>query len=85
MSSKCSEWNPARLLSDRESPETFALLILNQPLKDSTRLRKLWAHGTYQRDSVLMAHAESGLKLPFGWLPTGEPTGCTNCPPVTSL
>lgn len=41
------DWHPARLLQSQEGPpDDFALLILNQPLKNSVNLRKLWRNCT---------------------------------------
>jgi hypothetical protein len=45
MSETTIEWQPAKLLQDQESPSEFALLVLNQPLKNSTNLRRLWRNG----------------------------------------
>lgn len=46
------EWYPARILQTRAegedrpntpgSPNSFALIILNQPLRDVSTLKKLW-------------------------------------------
>jgi hypothetical protein len=40
------EWYPARILQARaegeDGPNTFALIILNQPLRDVPTLKKLW-------------------------------------------
>lgn len=46
------EWYPARILQGRTegedvpnttgSPNSFALIILNQPLRDVSTLKKLW-------------------------------------------
>lgn len=35
------EWQPNKFLQDHRS-QTFALLVLNQPLKNGSNLRKLW-------------------------------------------
>lgn len=35
------EWQPNRFLQDDRS-QSFALLVLNQPLKNGSNLRKLW-------------------------------------------
>jgi thiamine pyrophosphokinase len=35
------EWQPNRFLQDQHS-QNFALLVLNQPLKNGSNLRKLW-------------------------------------------
>lgn len=36
------EWQPNRFLQDHRSSQNFALLVLNQPLKNGSNLRKLW-------------------------------------------
>ncbi|KAG6003921.1 hypothetical protein E4U21_001599 [Claviceps maximensis] len=36
------EWHPAKLLQDDDNLQDFALLILNQPLKNGAILRRLW-------------------------------------------
>lgn len=40
------EWYPARILQARadgeDGPDPFALIILNQPLRDVSTLKKLW-------------------------------------------
>lgn len=38
------EWHPARYLQSSELADDFALLVLNQPLKNGVNLRKLWNH-----------------------------------------
>jgi hypothetical protein len=40
------EWKPTRLLQSREIAPEFALLILNQPLRNGINLRKLWRNCT---------------------------------------
>lgn len=42
------EWRPAKLLQDYGTSQDFALLILNQPLKNNATLRKLWKNGTFK-------------------------------------
>jgi thiamine pyrophosphokinase len=42
MSSPPFEWYPARLLRDQDDVDDFALLVLNQPLRNGNHLRKLW-------------------------------------------
>ncbi|EQL03889.1 hypothetical protein G6O67_004625 [Ophiocordyceps sinensis] len=44
--SRSFEWQPARLLQDHETSPDFALLVLNQPLKNSANLRRLWKNST---------------------------------------
>lgn len=39
------QWNPARLLQEEDSQDRYALLVLNQPLKNSSNLRRLWKNG----------------------------------------
>lgn len=46
MASQTFEWRPAKLLQEYDSPQDFALLILNQPLKNGVNLRKLWKNCT---------------------------------------
>lgn len=50
------EWRPARLLQDqdREDKQDFALLILNQPIRNGANLRRLW------KNSVLRVAADGG-------------------------
>ena len=36
------EWRPAQMLQGRDVAPDFALLILNQPLRNGVNLRKLW-------------------------------------------
>lgn len=48
------EWKPAKLLQSREIAPEFALLVLNQPLRNSNNLRKLW------RNSSLRVAADGG-------------------------
>jgi hypothetical protein len=36
------DWHPARLLRDQDDVDDFALLVLNQPLRNGAHLRKLW-------------------------------------------
>jgi thiamine pyrophosphokinase len=40
------EWHPARLLRDQDDVDDFALLILNQPLRNGAHLRKLWKNSS---------------------------------------
>ncbi|RDA92680.1 hypothetical protein CP533_3728 [Ophiocordyceps camponoti-saundersi (nom. inval.)] len=42
MTSRTFEWHPAKLLQAKECSPDFALLVLNQPLKNSNDLRRLW-------------------------------------------
>ncbi|KAK2606020.1 thiamine pyrophosphokinase [Conoideocrella luteorostrata] len=42
MPTKEFEWHPAKLLQDHDSFQEFALLVLNQPLKNGAILRRLW-------------------------------------------
>ncbi|UPL03832.1 hypothetical protein LCI18_014766 [Fusarium solani-melongenae] len=46
MASQTFEWRPAKLLQEYDSPQDFALLILNQPLKNGVNLRKLWKNSS---------------------------------------
>jgi thiamine pyrophosphokinase len=46
MASKTFDWRPAKLLQDYNIGQEFALLILNQPLKNGVNLRKLWKNCT---------------------------------------
>jgi thiamine pyrophosphokinase len=46
MTSKTFEWRPAKLLQDYNIGQDFALLILNQPLKNGVNLRKLWKNSS---------------------------------------
>lgn len=43
------EWHPARLLQNSDAPPDFGLLVLNQPLRNSTNLRRLWRNCTLHR------------------------------------
>ncbi len=59
MASQTFEWQPAKLLQDQDSTSDFALLVLNQPLKNGANLRKLWKNGSClrqraSRESLLM-------------------------------
>ncbi|CAM1510920.1 Fc.00g084330.m01.CDS01 [Cosmosporella sp. VM-42] len=54
MSTESFEWRPARLLQDYGSPRDFALLVLNQPLKNGVTLRKLW------KNSAVRVAADGG-------------------------
>lgn len=47
------EWQPNKFLQDHRS-QAFALLVLNQPLKNGSNLRKLW------RNSSLRIAADGG-------------------------
>ncbi|OAA45612.1 Thiamin pyrophosphokinase, eukaryotic [Metarhizium rileyi] len=40
------EWHPAKLLGDNDGLQDFALLVLNQPLKNGTVLRRLWKNSS---------------------------------------
>jgi thiamine pyrophosphokinase len=41
------EWHPARLLQDHnDDSQDFALLILNQPIRNVAGLRRLWKNCT---------------------------------------
>ncbi|KAH7171292.1 thiamine pyrophosphokinase [Dactylonectria macrodidyma] len=40
------EWRPAKLLQDYNVPQDFALLVLNQPLKLGSNLRRLWKNSS---------------------------------------
>lgn len=42
MSAAQFEWHPAKLLEDNAGLQDFALLVLNQPLKNGAILRRLW-------------------------------------------
>ncbi|KAF5000156.1 hypothetical protein FGRMN_1970 [Fusarium graminum] len=46
MASKTFDWRPAKLLQDYNIGQEFALLILNQPLKNGVNLRKLWKNSS---------------------------------------
>ncbi len=46
MATQTFEWHPARLLQSDEEKQDFALLVLNQPLKNGANLRKLWQRCT---------------------------------------
>ncbi|KAL4725640.1 thiamine pyrophosphokinase [Fusarium chlamydosporum] len=46
MASNTFEWRPAKLLQDYNIGQEFALLILNQPLKNGVNLRKLWKNSS---------------------------------------
>ncbi|KAL7923761.1 thiamine pyrophosphokinase [Trichoderma austrokoningii] len=41
------EWQPYRFLQDHDG-QNFALLVLNQPLKNSSNLRRLWRHSSFR-------------------------------------
>ncbi|KOS23171.1 Thiamine pyrophosphokinase 3 [Escovopsis weberi] len=41
------EWHPARFMQDHGSQD-FALLVLNQPLRNSTNLRRLWRNSSFR-------------------------------------
>jgi len=45
-SAESVEWHPAKLLQGRDVAPDFALLILNQPLRNGINLRKLWRNCT---------------------------------------
>lgn len=47
------EWHPARLLQEQDNAANFALLVLNQPLKNSVILRRLWKNCTHSSSSLL--------------------------------
>ncbi|KAH8199243.1 hypothetical protein TruAng_006583 [Truncatella angustata] len=40
------EWHPASLLNEDRATQRFALLILNQPLRDVETLKRLWANAS---------------------------------------
>ncbi|KAF7558352.1 hypothetical protein G7046_g5790 [Stylonectria norvegica] len=48
------EWRPVKLLQDYGTPQDFALLVLNQPLKNGANLRKLW------KNSAVRVAADGG-------------------------
>ncbi|KAL7794453.1 thiamine pyrophosphokinase [Trichoderma ceciliae] len=48
------EWQPNKFLQDHRGSQSFALLVLNQPLKNGSNLRKLW------RNSSLRIAADGG-------------------------
>merc|ERR1711935_850630 len=48
------EWHPAKLLEDNDGLQDFALLVLNQPLKNGAILRRLW------KNSSLRVAADGG-------------------------
>lgn len=59
-----TEWYPARMLRNRAEDEDqiatprFALIILNQPLRDVPTLKNLWKKGLfYHRSYVYMTHS----------------------------
>ncbi|PNY24983.1 thiamine pyrophosphokinase 1 [Tolypocladium capitatum] len=54
MASPSFEWHPAKLLQDRDGTNEFALLVLNQPLRNGTALRRLW------KNSSLRVAADGG-------------------------
>ncbi|ODA77453.1 hypothetical protein RJ55_07082 [Drechmeria coniospora] len=56
MASQTFEWHPGKLLRDDQDSSTtnFALLVLNQPLKNGTNLRRLW------KNSVIRVAADGG-------------------------
>ncbi|GAO13427.1 uncharacterized protein UV8b_00587 [Ustilaginoidea virens] len=54
MSTSVFEWHPAKLLQARDDFHEFALLVLNQPLKTSAILRRLW------RNAQLRVAADGG-------------------------
>ncbi|KAH7163380.1 thiamine pyrophosphokinase [Dactylonectria estremocensis] len=45
-SQQAFEWRPAKLLQDYNVPQDFALLVLNQPLRLGSNLRKLWKNSS---------------------------------------
>ncbi|TQV94021.1 hypothetical protein V2A60_002911 [Cordyceps javanica] len=45
-SSLVFEWHPARLMQADEPVDDFALLVLNQPLKNGITLRRLWKNAS---------------------------------------
>jgi len=48
------EWQPSRLLQSQDGSPEFALLILNQPLRNGAKLRRLW------KNSALRIAADGG-------------------------
>ncbi|PFH57179.1 hypothetical protein XA68_15408 [Ophiocordyceps unilateralis] len=48
MTSRTFEWHPAKLLQERECSPEFALLVLNQPLKNGNDLRRLWNNSSFR-------------------------------------
>ncbi|EFY99461.1 thiamin pyrophosphokinase family protein [Metarhizium robertsii] len=46
MSTAQFEWHPAKLLEDNAGLQDFALLVLNQPLKNGAILRRLWKNSS---------------------------------------
>ncbi|CAH0057589.1 unnamed protein product [Clonostachys solani] len=48
------EWYPAKLLQSRETAPAFALVVLNQPLRNGANLRRLW------RNSSIRVAADGG-------------------------
>ncbi|KAM5354148.1 hypothetical protein ACJ41O_000798 [Fusarium nematophilum] len=46
MAAQTFDWRPAKLLQDYNSSQDFALLILNQPLRNGANLRKLWKNSS---------------------------------------
>lgn len=41
------EWHPAKFLRTHDPSPDFALLVLNQPLRNGNILRKLWRNCAY--------------------------------------
>ncbi|KAF4982206.1 hypothetical protein FZEAL_2090 [Fusarium zealandicum] len=95
MTSQAFEWRPAKLLQDYESPQDFALLVLNQPLKNGVNLRKLWKNssvrvaadgGANRLHKLSSFHGKySNLQLIIGDLDSLTPTvrdfySCQPCP-----
>ncbi|EFY86590.1 thiamine pyrophosphokinase, putative [Metarhizium acridum CQMa 102] len=51
MSTAKFEWHPAKLLEDNAGLQDFALLVLNQPLKNGAILRRLWKNSQVIHDT----------------------------------
>ena len=45
MAEEGTQWFPEKLLRDEGADSPFSLLVLNQPLKNSPTLRRLWKNG----------------------------------------
>lgn len=59
MTSRTFEWHPAKLLQEKECSPEFALLVLNQPLKNGNDLRRLWNNCTLLHDSLFVFFEKS--------------------------
>lgn len=67
MANEPFEWHPAKFLRTQDPSPDFALLILNQPLRNGHNLRRLWRNGMLpaarRTDGLLLCSFHAGLGI----------------------